>query len=263
MGARTITSYVWPPFTSPSRWCPRRHVRRMPVTLWCHISPASVIADTTCVRGYAMAALLVGMSVMAVMLSVALPVWNTAVRREREVELVFRGEQYVHAIALFQRKYAGTFPPSVEVLVQQRFLRRPYRDPITNDDFQLIYAGSPTPSTRQGGPGRGGPGQPAAPVRAPVTRAGIMGVTSKSTDASLRLYNGRGHYNEWAFVATQATTQAGAPSGAPGTQTPVRGGRRGGPPAGGGLGTPGRRGNPQRPTGQLPPFQLPGRGAPQ
>ena len=192
-------------------------------------------------RGYAMAALLVGMSVMAVMLSVALPVWNTAIRREREAELVFRGEQYVHAITLFQRKYAGTFPPTVDVLLKERFLRRPYRDPMTNHDFQLLYAGGPPPGMRQGGTGRGAvgrgtPGQPAAGI----ARGGVMGVVSKSTDASLRLYNGRGRYSEWTFVATQATTQAGMPNTSP---------------LGGASGTSGR-------SGRSPRLQLPGRGVP-
>ena len=55
-------------------------------------------------RGYAMAALLVAMSVMAIVLSTAMPVYQTVARREREAELVFRGEQYARAIALFQRK---------------------------------------------------------------------------------------------------------------------------------------------------------------
>jgi len=45
-----------------------------------------------------MAALLVGLSVMSIMLSMALPVWRTATQREREAELVFRGEQYAQAI---------------------------------------------------------------------------------------------------------------------------------------------------------------------
>src|SRR6266571_3311991 len=55
--------------------------------------------------GYAMAALLIAMSIMAVMMTVAMPVWKQSAQREKEAELVFRGKQYVHAIALFQRKY--------------------------------------------------------------------------------------------------------------------------------------------------------------
>src|SRR5436190_15330644 len=92
-------------------------------------------------RGYAMVALLVLMAVMAVALTAALPAWSTLARREREAELVFRGEQYARAITLFQRKYAGTFPPTLDVLVQERFLRKKYKDPIANDDFQPVAVG--------------------------------------------------------------------------------------------------------------------------
>ena len=62
--------------------------------------------------GYAMAALLVAMSIMAVMMTVVMPVWKQTAQREKETELVFRGEQYVHAITLFQRKFANAFPPN-------------------------------------------------------------------------------------------------------------------------------------------------------
>ena len=100
--------------------------------------------------GYAMAALLVGLSVMAVLMSMALPVWTTFNKREREAELIWRGQQYARAIGLFQRKYANTYPPNVDLLVEQKFLRKKYKDPITNEDFQMIPAG-------------GGPNQPGSP----------------------------------------------------------------------------------------------------
>src|SRR5262245_49211121 len=161
-------------------------------------------------RGYAMAALLVAMSIMAVMLGLALPVWQTAIRREREAELVFRGEQYVQAIRLFQRRYAGTFPPNVDVLVQQRFLRRRYQDPITGSDFLPVYA---VTGRATGDAGAGG-------TLSPTTfsgRGGIIGVVSTSTEASLRLYNGRGRYNEWSFVVTGAETPMTTKSGVIGT----------------------------------------------
>ena len=63
-------------------------------------------------RGYAMAALLVAMSVMAVLMSALLPAWTHMARREKEEELIFRGRQYARAIGLFQRKFANTAPPS-------------------------------------------------------------------------------------------------------------------------------------------------------
>jgi hypothetical protein len=57
---------------------------------------------------------------------------------------------------------------------------------------------------------------------------GILAVASSSTQASLKLYNGKGRYNEWVFMALQASTAAGAPSGT-GAQEP---GARGGAPRG-------------------------------
>jgi hypothetical protein len=61
-------------------------------------------------------------------------------------------------------------------------------------------------------------------------QGGIMGVASKSTAASLREYNGRGRYNEWTFVATQANVQAG--TGGDGQQPGATPGRGRGPARG-------------------------------
>jgi len=204
-------------------------------------------------RGYAMAALLVAMSVMAIMLAAALPVWSTAAQREREAELIFRGEQYAHAIELYSRRNGG-YPASLDVLEKGRFIRKLYKDPVAGDtDFQPVFAGqiiAGQPVTpRQPGQGEGAapPGRAAAagPSGPAPGRGGlppaqgqrgvpgggpIIGVVSRSTSESLRLYNGRGRYNEWAFVATALSQQAGAPSGAPGPAQPGRGGRGGAQP---------------------------------
>src|ERR1041384_6734799 len=83
--------------------------------------------------GYAMAALLVGMTIMAIFLSMALPAWKTAAQREKEAELIFRGEQYARAVTLFQRKYANTFPPNLDILLNEHYLRKKYKDPMTED----------------------------------------------------------------------------------------------------------------------------------
>lgn len=241
-------------------------------------------------RGYVMAALLVAMSIMAVVLSTAMPVFQTAARREREAELVFRGEQYARAIALFQRKYANANPPDLDVLIKERFLRKKYKDPITRSDFVVLGAGSPelaqalgtTPqqaldasrgrgagtfgaqrgtTTQQTGPQRGTPlgfgqttnqqgatgqtgMQPFSAGRGPLTAAGqagnvqagggIVAVTSKSKDTSMRLYNGKNKYNEWIFMALRTSIAAGA--GARGAQAP---GGRGGAAGTGGANGPG------------------------
>jgi type II secretory pathway pseudopilin PulG len=216
-------------------------------------------------RGYAMAALLVAMSVMAVLLGALLPQWNTLATREKEQELIFRGNQYARAIGLFQRKFANTAPPTIDVLVEQRFLRKKYKDPITNDDFQPIYAnqapqGVSAPSGAQR-PGEQASASLSTPARQGLQSGfnstgapgagGIIGVTSKSTEASLKIYNGRSKYNEWAFVYVQTAQrpqgsgQAPNPTGGAGPQQ--RPGPFGMPP--GSFGNPG-----QRPGGQPGPF---------
>lgn len=229
---------------------------------------------TTGERGYAMAALLVGLSVMAIVLSMALPVWRTAAQREREAELIFRGEQYAHAITLYSRRTGG-YPPSLDVLEKGRFIRKLYKDPVSDGgDFQPVLLGQmiggqpvgPTqpgrggdPAGRIGQPASGGggarAGQPAAQSAGQTGVIGggpIIGVISRNTGESLRLYNGRGRYNEWAFVATATTQQAGAPDGPPPGQPPQSPPGRGGVPPG-----------PQRGIGGGQSFPFPGRGGTQ
>ena len=89
-----------------------------------------------------MAALLVGLSVMAVMMSVAMPAWSHMIRRDKEAELVFRGTQYARAINQYQRKFANASPASLDVLIEQRLLRKKFRDPLSpnkDGEFQLLY----------------------------------------------------------------------------------------------------------------------------
>jgi len=186
-------------------------------------------------RGYAMAALLVGMSVMAVLMSALLPAWSHMATREKEEELIFRGKQYARAIGLWQRKFANTPPPTIDVLVEQRFLRKKYKDPITNDDFQPIYANqqaqtvsAPTGAAR---PGEQATERLSTPARQTLqagfgstgtgVQGGIIGVTSKSRDNSIKLYNGRDRYSDWAFVHIQTAQRPGQPGGPPGPGGPV------------------------------------------
>jgi type II secretory pathway pseudopilin PulG len=207
--------------------------------------------------GFAMAALMVGMAIMAVFLTMALPAWKTAMQREKEAELIFRGQQYARAIMLFQRKYANTFPPNLDILLNEHFLRKKYKDPMTGDgEFQVIYANQQNSNQPGAGgivPTQGQPQQRTTTVGSgtPVAQGGIIGVASKSTATSLMVYNGHDKYNEWVFVAQQVSNRAGAPTG---SQTPTGGiNLPGGVP--GGVGGRGRGG--QQPGG-FPPGQ--GRG---
>jgi type II secretory pathway pseudopilin PulG len=171
-------------------------------------------------QGYLMVALLVALSVMAIMMGAALPAWHTLARREKEAELIFRGEQYSRAIGLWQRRFANAAPPSIDVLVEQRFLRKKYKDPITNGEFQILGAGGSLPGQTQQGQGSGGAAAPRALQLGPVAVTqgrggdtgivgGIVGVTSKSAEKSLRLYNSRDTYNQWIFMPVARAGGAG------------------------------------------------------
>ena len=200
-------------------------------------------------QGYAMAALLVSLAVMAILMSVAMPVWRQLARREKEAELVFRGEQYARAIALYnfknqqQGRGGMTLPPSIDVLVEGRYLRKKYKDPMTKDgEFVVIpAAGSPTagqtvqpqPGPPQRGTGQLPPGargsllpspQPSGRAGTPLAIGGIMGVRSKSEENALRSYRGQTRYDQWLFTFNNVRRPGGQ---APATGTP---GQRPGPP---------------------------------
>src|SRR5258708_39691350 len=113
-------------------------------------------------QGYAMVALIVAMSIMAIMMAVAMPTWRQMAQREKEAELIFRGQQYARAIGLFQRKTGpGALPPNLDVLIEQRFLRTRYQDPITGKDFNLVSPTQTAPGAPQPGAAAGQPATPA------------------------------------------------------------------------------------------------------
>jgi type II secretory pathway pseudopilin PulG len=67
-------------------------------------------------------------------------------RREREEEMVWRGEQYERAIGLYFKKF-GRYPTKIDDLTKQtngvRFLRQAYTDPMNKEDgsWRFIYVG--------------------------------------------------------------------------------------------------------------------------
>ena len=213
-------------------------------------------------RGYAMAALLVALGVMAVLMTAAMPVWRHEAQRDREIETIFRGQQIARAIAMYREKNAGNFPSSLDLLVQQRFLRKKYKDLMSEDgEWQPIggLAGQP-----QQTPGRGGQPQPGP--QQPGQVAGIMGVSSKDKGTAIVEYKRATHHNEWQFLFSDARSRVGGSpagrSGGPGAGPgqPGRGNRPGGPGSGPGIGGPGVGGPGGRGPGGRGPTGGPGRG---
>jgi type II secretory pathway pseudopilin PulG len=160
--------------------------------------------------GYAMAALLVAIALMAVLMSVAMPVWRQANQREREAELVWRGEQYDRAIQLYRKKFSAPGPPNLDILVDQKFLRKKYKDPMTGGDFELKPVGVV--------------GNLPTNVPQPRRAEGqlIGGVKSKSKEKSIRVLNGRNRYDQWEFTYKPYNANPAPQQPGPGRQPGLR-----------------------------------------
>ena len=95
-------------------------------------------------RGYAFLIMMMMVTILLISLTAALPSVYTAGQREKEEELIFRGNEYARAIMFFHRKF-GRYPSTMEELSKKtngiRFLRHMYTDPISrNGKWRLIHA---------------------------------------------------------------------------------------------------------------------------
>lgn len=169
-------------------------------------------------RGFTYLAVLLIVAIMGAGLGATGQVWRTVQQREREKELLFIGNQYRQAIGRYVERGPGgqrQFPRQLEDLLQdkrypgvQRYLRKLYRDPMTNSvDWGIV---------------RGPDG-------------GIAGVFSKSEDKPLKVagftardarLEGATKYSDWIFNYEFRTAVAPPPKG-----TPAPGSATGEPPS--------------------------------
>jgi len=95
-------------------------------------------------EGYILVAVIFMLAILVLTLAVALPRVKADLQRDREVETMHRGKQYIRAIQLYYKKFGG-YPPNVDALVKTteiRFLRKKYIDPMTGkDDWKPIQFG--------------------------------------------------------------------------------------------------------------------------
>lgn len=123
--------------------------------------------------------------------------WSQDVQREKEKELLFVGDQYRQAIALYYQRTPGAlkrYPNKLEDLLTdsrystpQHYLRKLYRDPVTN---QKVWG----------------------TIKAP--EGGIMGVYSLSDKKPVKTgsfgyvdqaFAGATKYSDWQFIYTFPT----------------------------------------------------------
>jgi type II secretory pathway pseudopilin PulG len=125
-----------------------------------------VVAVRARQAGFTYIGLLFAIVILGITLSTVGVVWSTQIRRDREAELLYVGDQFRTAIGRY-RAAGGAYPQALADLVKdertpavRRFLRRIYADPMTNStDWELIMA----------------------------PEGGIIGVVSKSQDKPIKV----------------------------------------------------------------------------
>jgi len=165
-------------------------------------------------RGFTYIGLLLGIAIMGYFMAAVSEVWHTAVKREREAELLFAGDQIRRALSRYAAASPGVerYPRRLEDLLRdprfplpRRYLRQVYRDPMgASGEWELVKTGE-----------------------------FIIGVHSQSEDEPLksagfafadRGFEDKKKYSEWMFMVvepararTRAPTKgaSGAPSPAP------------------------------------------------
>lgn len=181
--------------------------------------------------GYALLSVVVVVALLAIALAAAAPSALVEGQREREEELIFRGEQYRRAIGLYYRKF-GRLPFNVEDLLhtsELSFLRRPWPDPVSpSGEWRLIYVGPSgelvgseadvtidlqsiaggrgnTAQSEQRGRGSNPqaptpPQRPSGGLSPAAGTAPLIGVGSSATGQSFHVYNEHDSYGMWEFI---------------------------------------------------------------
>lgn len=96
--------------------------------------------------GYAIVIVMFFLALLVLGAVAAAPTVLSDIQREREADMVWKGEQYARGVKLYYMK-THRFPPSMEDLTTAktgvRFMRQAYKDPMNKADgsWRLIYVG--------------------------------------------------------------------------------------------------------------------------
>jgi len=154
-------------------------------------------------KGYTLIILVFAVFMLSLGLLIAVPVWQTQIQREKENELIFRGNQYVEAVRIYQMKHPGSFPHSFDEMIDEKCLRRLYKEPMTKHgkwDIILPYQGM---SIKKGNDLRKVLVVP-QDVLSSIENPQIIGVVSPSLQKSKKIYLGQKTYNKWLFFYGQS-----------------------------------------------------------
>ena len=106
-------------------------------------------------EGYILLTVIFLVALLTISLAVALPKTLQDLQRDRELETMHRGKQYIRGIRMYYKKFNGTYPPTVDALVKPtnniRFLRKKYSDPTTGkEDWKPVLYGMNKAPTAMG-----------------------------------------------------------------------------------------------------------------
>src|SRR5215813_698477 len=190
-------------------------------------------------KGYVLLSIMLMVTLMLIALAVEAPRIAQQIKREKEEELIHRGNEYKNAIKKYFRKF-GRYPMNVEQLENtnnMRFLRKRYKDPFTGkDEWRLLHPGevqinalnqglnAPSqPGIQSGGnigiaaPNTSGPGiatnTPTSGITAPGTigqpQSGpTQGITGPTTGPTIAGGQGANPPGTAGFASTPSTTGA-------------------------------------------------------
>ncbi len=165
-------------------------------------------------RGFTYIGLMAILIIIGISLGAAGKYWQNVMLRDKEEELLFRGDQYKQAIERYYNAIPGKpqYPHSIDDLIQdtrtpagKRYLRRKYKDPFTGEDFVPLEGVGPSGIY-------------------------LMGVHSPSDKTPLKQTNfpdayqdfaGREKYSDWQFIATVQQPQQQGGAGLPLRRLPV------------------------------------------
>jgi type II secretory pathway pseudopilin PulG len=104
-------------------------------------------------EGYILVAVIFMLALFILTMSVAAPRVAKEIQRDRELETMERGKQYIRGIRMYYKKF-NAYPPNVDALVKTsniRYLRKKYVDPTTGkEDWKIIRFGQNKAPTAMG-----------------------------------------------------------------------------------------------------------------
>jgi hypothetical protein len=164
---------------------------------WCSSLPDGPLSGTAADKGYVLLIVMMMATLLLISLAAAAPSIYVEGQREKEKELIFRGEQYARAILLFHQQFKR-YPNSVKELLHTNnmsFLRRPFRDPMTRSGkWRFIHATANGvildskilgPPNKQKNPLAGGANSPGGTTQTPAPATGQPSSQSNSQQNGL------------------------------------------------------------------------------